>query len=80
MMKGRIHDAVNGDEEIAGDTHFICVDRQNIMFTTFQEFESIEDFHLTFEKTHESLFQCDNDLKYFIPAFSRSSSIYNQFN
>lgn len=49
MMKQRIHDAVIREEEIEKDTNFICVDRHNIIHKKFQEFESIEDFNLTFE-------------------------------
>ena len=35
--------------ENKGDTNSICVDRQRILYTTFTEFEPIDDFSITFE-------------------------------
>ena len=37
------------DSAVDGQTNYICVDRQKILSTTFDEFQTIEDFRLTFE-------------------------------
>lgn len=54
LIKGRKLDVTSIDlivglDELEQSTNYICVDRQNILKTTFAEFESIEDFCLTFE-------------------------------
>lgn len=49
MVKGRVLESVSETEEVEGDTNNICVDRNQIMHTTFAEFEAIKDFNLTFE-------------------------------
>lgn len=49
LVKGRAMDAQSESEESSGKTNAICVDRQRILETTFTEFESIDDFNLTFE-------------------------------
>jgi hypothetical protein len=54
LIKGRKLDVTNIDlivglGELEKSTNYICVDRQNILKTTFAELESIEDFCLTFE-------------------------------
>lgn len=54
LIKGRKLDVTNIDlivdsSESDKATNFICVDRQNILKTTFSELESVEDFCITFE-------------------------------
>ena len=49
LVKGRAMDVECESIENKGDTNSICVDRQRILYTTFTEFESINDFSLTFE-------------------------------
>ncbi|XP_065672015.1 uncharacterized protein LOC136089853 [Hydra vulgaris] len=51
MIKGRVQDIENIDENTDKDseTNFICIDRQNILMSTFAELESVENFLITFE-------------------------------
>ena len=56
LIKGRQLDVADGGDSTAPDpedpknsTNYICVDRENILQTTFVELQSIEDFSVTFE-------------------------------
>ena len=49
LLKGRQLDVIELTDGLDGQTNYICVDRQKILSTTFDEFKTIEDFRLTFE-------------------------------
>ena len=49
LIRGRALDVIDGTSASEGDTNYICVDRQNILATTFAELESVDDFCKTFE-------------------------------
>lgn len=49
LVKGRAIDAVSESDSHDGVTNSICVDRHNILETTFSELSSVESFDLTFE-------------------------------
>lgn len=49
MVKGRALEISNPSEPLEGETNHICVDRQNLITSTFAELESIEDLNITFE-------------------------------
>lgn len=49
MVKGRALEITNTSETFEGETNHICVDRHNLISSTFAELESIEDFNITFE-------------------------------
>ncbi|XP_028408793.1 uncharacterized protein LOC114533337 [Dendronephthya gigantea] len=49
LVKGRVLDVEDTSEIPEGETNYICVDRHNIMGSTFSELEAIQDFHVTFE-------------------------------
>ena len=48
LVKGRVIDAVSESDAHDGVTNSICVDRHNILATTFSELEAVECFRLTF--------------------------------
>ena len=49
LVKGRLLDIQDTSDTPEGETNYICVDRHNIMESTFSEMESIQNFHITFE-------------------------------
>ena len=49
IVTGRMLDVASHEETIDGDTNYITVDRDNIMETTFSEFQFIDDFTKTFQ-------------------------------
>ena len=49
LVKGRLLDIQALDEDISGETNYICVDRCNILGSTFTELQSVQDYAITFE-------------------------------
>ena len=49
LVKGRVLDVEDTSETPESETDYICVDRHNVMGSTFSEMEAIQDFHVTFE-------------------------------
>ena len=49
LVQGRDLDVTSESELKEGDTNYICVDRHDILGTSFSELASIANFHLTFE-------------------------------
>ena len=49
LVKGRVLDVQDTSDTPEGETNYICVDRHNIMESTFSELEAIQNFHITFE-------------------------------
>ena len=49
LVKGRVLDVQDTSNTPEGETNYICVDRHNIMESTFSELEAIQNFHITFE-------------------------------
>ena len=49
LLQGRDLDVTSESELMEGETNYICIDRHDILKTTFTELASIENFHITFE-------------------------------
>ena len=49
LVKGRVLDVQDTSDTPEGETNYICVDRHNIMESTFSELEAIQNFHITFD-------------------------------
>ena len=49
VIKGRALDVTSEFEAKEGETNYICVDRHDLLNTSFAELASIEDFAITFE-------------------------------
>ena len=49
FVKGRPLDIADINTSPEGETNYICVDRENILQSTFAELESITDYRVTFE-------------------------------
>lgn len=49
VIKGRALDVTSEFEAEEGETNYICVDRHDLLNTSFAELPSIEDFAITFE-------------------------------
>ena len=49
LIHGRKLDLTDGESTCEGETNYICVNREDILKTTFMELESITDFCMTFE-------------------------------
>ena len=49
FVKGRPLDVADINSSPEGETNYICVDRENILQSTFAELESITDYRVTFE-------------------------------
>jgi len=49
MVQGRDLDVTSESELHEGDTNYICIDRHDILKTTFAELACIENFNITFE-------------------------------
>ena len=49
LVQGRDLDVTSESELKEGDTNYICIDRHDILGTSFSELASIANFHLTFE-------------------------------
>ena len=49
LLQGRNLDVTSEYELMEGETNYICIDRHDIVKTTFTELASIENFHITFE-------------------------------
>ena len=49
LLQGRDLDVTTESELMEGETNYICIDRHDIVKTTFTELASIENFHITFE-------------------------------
>ena len=49
LIHGRKLDLTDGESTCEGETNYICVNREDILKTTFMELESITDFCMTFK-------------------------------
>ncbi|CAB4021613.1 hypothetical protein AWC38_SpisGene23883 [Paramuricea clavata] len=49
LVEGRVLDVQDTSNTPEGETNYICVDRHNILASTFSELEAIQNFHITFE-------------------------------
>ena len=49
LLQGRDLDVTSESELMEGETNYICIDRHDILKTTFTELASIENFYITFE-------------------------------
>ena len=48
FVKGRTLDVADMNTDSEGETNYICVDRENVLQSTFEELESITDYRVTF--------------------------------
>ena len=49
LVKGRLLDVQDTSDIPEGETNYICVNRHQILESTFSELQAIQDFHITFE-------------------------------
>ena len=49
LVKSRTLDVADISPAPEGQANYICVDRENVLQSTFTELESITDYHVTFE-------------------------------
>ena len=49
LVKGRLLDVQDTSDTPEGETNYICVNRHQILESTFSELQAIQDFHITFE-------------------------------